>query len=154
MRRNHRGLLLLVALLVCAVSACETSASRKQLVRGYIDDLLVAQRWERWDRYMAQQPGYNGSALGRETFRAVAKFLHTTFSDVKIDVDDQKTDGAWVTTRVTITGVQTGNFLNVPPRNRAVHFRAILLDRIEDGHVAEMWHQLDYWDALLQVARP
>ncbi|MGH8314959.1 MAG: ester cyclase, partial [Steroidobacterales bacterium] len=106
MRRNHRGLLLLVALLVCAVSACETSASRKQLVRGYIDDLLVAQRWERWDRYMAQQPGYNGSALGRETFRAVAKFLHTTFSDVKIDVDDQKTDGAWVTTRVTITGVQ------------------------------------------------
>jgi len=154
MHRSHHGLALLLAVLLCTVTACETSTTRKQLVRGYIDDLLVAERWERWDRYMAERPSYNGSTLGRETFKAVASFLHTTFSDVKISVDEQKSDGAWVTTRVTVTGVQTGNFLNVPPRNRPVHFRAILLDRIEDGRVAEMWHQLDYWDALLQVATP
>lgn len=155
MHRSHRGLsLLLVAVLLCTATACETSSSRKQLVRGYVEDLLVGERWEQWDTYMDKAPSYNGSTLGRETFMAVAKFLHTTFSDVKIEVDDQKTDGAWVTTRVTITGVQTGNFLNVPPRNRPVRFRAILMDRVEHGRVAEMWHQLDYWDALLQVARP
>jgi predicted ester cyclase len=145
---------LLLAVLLCMATACETSSSRKQLVRGYIDDLLVDERWERWETYMAKRPRYNGSSLGPETFTAVATFLHTTFSDVKISVDDQHSDGAWVTTRVTITGVQTGKFLNVPPRNRPVHFRALLLDRIEHGHVVEMWHQLDYWDALLQVARP
>jgi predicted ester cyclase len=154
MHRSHRALSLLLAVLLCTVTACETGASRKQLVRNYLDDLLVDERWDRVDTYLAKRPTYNGSTLGRETFKAVATFLHTTFSDVKIDVDDQKSDGAWVTTRVTVTGVQTGHFLNVPPRNRPVHFRGILLDRIEDGHVVEMWHQLDYWDALLQVARP
>lgn len=153
---SRRSPLIVLAgvIVLAALSACETSSTRKELVRGYIDDLLLAQRFDRWGDYMAKAPSYNGSTLGRETFEAVAKFLHTTFSDVKVSVEDQRTDGAWVTTRITISGVQTGKFLNVPPRNRVVHFRGILLDRIEGGRVAEMWHQLDYWDALLQVVPP
>lgn len=153
MCRRPRGLLLLV-LFVSILAACDTASSRKALVRGYVEDLLVAEHWHRWDQYLTKAPVYNGSTLGRDSFQAVSKFLHTTFSDVKISIDDQRADGAWVTSRVTISGVQTGKFLNVPPRNRVVHFRAILLDRVEDGRVAEMWHQLDYWDALLQVAAP
>jgi predicted ester cyclase len=134
--------------------ACETASSRKEVVRGYLDDLLVAERWERWDQFMGKSLSYNGVGLGRDAFTAVAHFLHTTFSDVRVTVEDQRVDGAWVTTRIRVRGVQTGNFLNVPPRNRPVEFRAILMDRVEGGRVVEMWHQMDYWDALMQVARP
>ena len=149
---RSRRIVLLVCLL--ALGACETGSSRKEVVRSYIDVLLLGEHWERWGEYMTREPTYNGSPLGQATFQAVSKFLHTTFTDVHISVDDQRVDGEWVTTRVTVTGVHTGRFLNVMPSNRPVRFRAILLDRVEGGHVAEMWHQLDYWDALLQVARP
>jgi predicted ester cyclase len=152
MLRGRRPVLILC--LIVALAACETSASRKEVVRGYLDELLVGERWDRWDEYMARSPSYNGVGLGRDAFQGVAHFLHTTFSEVAVTVDDQRVDGAWVTTRVSVRGVQTGNFLNVPPRNRPVLFHAILMDRVEHGHVVEMWHQLDYWDALMQVARP
>ncbi|HZF17752.1 MAG TPA: ester cyclase [Steroidobacteraceae bacterium] len=148
---RSRRILLLACLL--ALAACETSSSRKQVVRSYIDDLLLGEHWNRWDEYMAKEPTYNGSSLGQPTFQAVSRFLHTTFTDVHVSIEDQHADGAWVTTRITLTGVHTGRFLNVMPSNRPVKFRAILLDRIEGGHVVEMWHQLDYWDALLQAAR-
>jgi predicted ester cyclase len=145
--------ILLVSLALC-IGACDTRASRKEVVRGYLDELLVAQRWQKWNEFMGERPSYNGAGLGREAFQGVAHFLNTTFSEVTVTVDDQRVDGAWVVTRITLRGMQTGNFLNVRPRNRSVRFHAILLDRVESGHVVEMWHQFDYWDALLQVARP
>ena len=152
--RQRSARIVLLTCLAMSVVACETAETRKQVVRSYLDELLVAQRWQKWDEYMAKSPSYNGAGLGREAFTGVAHFLNTTFSELSITIEDQRVDGSWVITRVSVRGVQTGNFLNVTPRNRAVRFRAILMDRFESGHVAEMWHQFDYWDALLQVARP
>ena len=153
MQQRSWHALLLTCLLV-TVGACESRESRKEIVRDYLNELLVAERWQKWDDFMGKSPSYNGTGLGRQAFKGVATFLNTTFSEVTVTVDDQRVDGDWVITRVTLRGVQTGKFLNVAPHNRLVKFRAILMDRLDGGRVVEMWHQLDYWDALLQVARP
>lgn len=153
MRQRCTRAVLLICL-VLSICACETRESRKEVVRRYIDELLVAQRWQKWDELMAKSPSYNGIGLGREAFQATAHFLNTTFSEVTVTIEDQRVDGAWVVTRISVRGMQTGFFLNVAPRNRPVRFRAILMDRLQGGRVVEMWHEFDYWDALLQVARP
>lgn len=152
--RRRFGRAVLLACLLIALSGCDTAATRKRVVRTYLDELLVAQRWQKWDEFMGKSPSYNGTSLGRDAFKGVAHFLNTTFSEVSVTIEDQRVDGSWVITRLSVSGVQTGRFLNVTPRNRRVRFRAILMDRLESGHVVEMWHQFDYWDALLQVARP
>jgi predicted ester cyclase len=143
----------LALVVVCAV-ACTSRGSRTGLVRHYLDELLVKQHWQQWDEFMVEHPRYNGVAAGRDAFQAVSKFLNTTFSELSVTLEDQLVDRAWVVTRVAVHCMQTGPFLNVPPRNRPVRFRAILMDRIEGGQVVEMWHEFDYWDALLQVAQP
>jgi predicted ester cyclase len=153
MRQRFSHAVLLACLLIYC-GGCETAETRKYVVRGYLDELLVAQRWQKWDEFMGKSPSYNGTGLGRDAFQAVAHFLNTTFSEVSVTIEDQRVDGSWVITRLSVRGMQTGEFLNVKPRNRPVRFRAILMDRLESGHVVEMWHQFDYYDALLQVARP
>ena len=147
-----RTSILLVLVVLCA-AACTSRDSRTGLVRRYIDELLVQQHWQLWGEFMSENPRYNGVAAGHDAFRAVAHFLNTTFSELSVTIEDQLVDRAWVVTRVTVRGIQTGPFLNVPPRNRPVRFRAILMDRMEGGRVVEMWHEFAYWDALLQVAQ-
>ena len=150
--RGHRAVLWVCIL--ASVVACASRDSRAAVVRRYLDVLLVGQRWQEWDDLMVSSPTYNGVAGGRAAFEGVAHFLNTTFSELSVTIEDQRVDGAWVVTRLTVRGVQTGPFLNVAPRNRPVRFQAILMDRLQGGRVVEMWHQFDYWDALLQVARP
>lgn len=151
-RRTCRAVLWICV--VAGLAACASRDGRTGVVRRYLDELLVAQRWQEWDELMAANPTYNGVPGGRAAFEGVAHFLNTTFSDLSVTVEDQRVDGAWVVTRVTVRGVQSGPFLNVAPRHRPVRFSAILMDRLEGGRVVEMWHQFDYFDALLQVARP
>jgi predicted ester cyclase len=151
-RRCSRAVLWICV--VAFLAACASRDSSTEIVRRYLDELLVAQRWQKWDELMAASPTYNGVAAGRAAFEGVAGFLNATFSDLSLTVEDQRVDGAWVVTRLTVRGTQTGPFLNVPARHRPVRFNAILMDRLEGGRVVEMWHQFDYYDALLQVARP
>lgn len=154
MHERRRYVSILLACVVVCASACATRDSRVHVVRNYIDELLIHQRWQQWDELMGGSLSYNGVPFGRDAFQAVARFLHATFSDVSVTVEQQLVDGPWVVTRVTVRGHQTGPFLNVPPRNQLVRFRATLMDRVEGGRVVEMWHEYAYWDALLQVARP
>jgi predicted ester cyclase len=152
-KRRSYASILLACVVICA-SACATRDSRTRVVRNYIDELLVHQRWQEWDAMMGEHLSYNGVPFGRDAFQAVARFLHSTFGDVSVTVEQQLVDGPWVVTRVTVRGHQTGNFLNVPPHNQLIRFRATLMDRLDGGRVVEMWHEYAYWDALLQVAQP
>ena len=81
-------------------------------------------------------------------------FMHRTFPDFHVIVEDQIAEGDRVAQRVTVRGTHTGEFLGVPPTGRKVDFTVIDINRAgPDGRFVEHWSSVDLRGLLQQVAR-
>lgn len=78
--------------------------------------------------FPGQGPGLNGL---RETLTG----LRTAFPDMRWDVQEQIAEGNRVLTRFVWEGTQRGNFLGLPPSNRAVSVWGMVIDEFEGPKV-------------------
>lgn len=53
--------------------------------------------------------------------------------------------------RITGTGVHTGEFLGIPPTGRRVSMSGIAIHRVQDGRIVEHWAQIDALGLLQQL---
>ena len=71
--------------------------------------------------------------------------LHEAFPDLSVHPIAMLTEGNNVFAKVTMTGIQKGNFLGVTPTNKPVTIKTFAIFTIEDGRIAmiqEMWNEL------------
>ena len=85
-------------------------------------------------------------APGLEGFRQGFNYGLSAFSDFQHTIEDQITEGDKVATRLTASGVHTGDFLGVPPTGKRVTMTGIAIRRIVDGKV-------DRGQALARICR-
>ena len=76
------------------------------------------------------------------------------FPDLKTTVTQWVIEGDMITAMVTFTGTQTGDFLGVAPTGKSVTFSIIDIWRVQDGKIAELWHDVPNNEILAQIGGP
>jgi steroid delta-isomerase-like uncharacterized protein len=92
-----------------------------------------------------------GEASCREGLKASIAYLHRAFADLQVTINDQVSEGDKVTTRFTLSGVQTGEYAGIPPSGASFAIQATTIHRICDGQIVESWFNWDLLGLLQQL---
>ena len=90
---------------------------------------------------------------GRDAYVAWAEGVAEMFPDYRLDFEPTFTAEGIYCGHWTLTGTHEGPLpdLGIEPTGNDVEFSGLFIDRVADGHVVEMWHQIDYLTLLQQV---
>ena len=99
---------------------------------------------------VAHLPGTE-SSTGREEFKAFVSMLYTAFPDLRHTIVDQFAENEKVANLVVARGAHRGVFLNIAPTGKTVVITDIMIVRITDGKVVELWAQFDALGLLQQL---
>ena len=105
------------------------SEENKAIVRRLLEEL-----WNKGNRAILDElatPNYTLTSSG-DAFRS-------SFTAIRLAVDDQVAEGDKVVTRCTVTGTHTGEFEGIASTGKQVTFTAISIHRMEGGKLAERW---------------
>ncbi len=95
-----------------------------------------------------------GQRRGPEGFKRSVASLRHTFPDLQVSVEEQSVEGASVTTRCTLRGVDRGGVLWYPPTEKRVAFAAIYTDSFSGGMLVEHRGTSDTTGLLEQLGLP
>lgn len=87
----------------------------------------------------------------REHVTNTMRALHTAFSDLVFTIDDMIEQGDRIAVRWHMTGRHTGPFAGRPPSGRTVTQRAIVIYRIAEHKVVEVWPLTDRFGLVQQL---
>jgi predicted ester cyclase len=87
----------------------------------------------------------------REGFKAFVSMLYTAFPDLRHTIFDQVAEHEKVANLVVARGKHWGVFQNIAPTGKAVVITDIMIVRIMDGRVMELWAQFDALGLLRQL---
>jgi predicted ester cyclase len=100
--------------------------------------------------YIAHFPGSPGP-LTRETVKPVWEQFFAAFPDLTHTLEDMFADGDRVVVRMRIAGKHTGEFMGMPPTNRAITIGSINCLHCADGQIVEQWIDYDGLGMLQQL---
>ncbi|WP_228079646.1 ester cyclase [Streptomyces profundus] len=127
----------------------------KTVVRRYLDEVINAGALGVADELCApdfreHDPASVNEPLDLADSKAsVARWLATLRPSFLIE--DQLADGDLVTTRFTVTGTHSGEFMGLGPTGRPVRVTGQVTHRFEDGLLAEAWWNWDQLGLLSQL---
>ncbi len=84
-------------------------------------------------------------------FRQFVNLLYTAFPDLQHRVEAQIAENDYVVTRVTVRGSHTGYFQGIAPTGKQVIITDIIITRIKEGKILELWAQFDVLGLLQQL---
>ncbi len=73
------------------------------------------------------------------------------FPDLHITVEDLIAEGDKIVGRVTLTGTHQGELMGIPATGKKVSFSEILIARISNGKVVELWEVGDTMTMMQQL---
>lgn len=155
MNRRMRNALVIAAMLVAAagqaVAEDDRRETNKRLVQGYLST-IGDPAFDDWDRFFADTVTFNGSPVPPQTLgSAILTPIRKGFPDLKYTPLGQIADGDRVATWGFFEGTHDGEFDGIAATHRRVKWLGIAVDRIEDGRVVEMWHEMDLWGLVRQL---
>jgi steroid delta-isomerase-like uncharacterized protein len=101
-------------------------------------------------QFVAHIPG-GSQPIDREGFRQFVSLFYLAFPDLCHTIEDQVAEGNKIVTRLTVQGTHQGPFQGMPPTGKRVTFTDIMISRIEDGKIMELWAQFDALGLLQQL---
>jgi Predicted ester cyclase len=120
------------------------SAKNKEVVRRFNIEVIQNGNEDEFRALMApdfiNHAAPEGMPNGPESmWNTFQNILRPALSDLTVTIHDQVAEGDKVTTRKTISGVQTGTFLGIPATGREIAISVIDIVRVQDGRYAEHW---------------
>ena len=73
------------------------------------------------------------------------------FPDLHVTVEDLIAEGDKIVGRVTLTGTHQGELMGIPATGKKVSFSEILIARISNGKVVELWEVSDTMTMMQQL---
>lgn len=92
-----------------------------------------------------------GIGRGREGFRGFMSVFFSAFPEQSVQVHRVIAEGDRVAVHHTHHATHGGDFLGLPPTGKRVTVTGIEIFRIENGKIAEMWHQDDLLSLMQQL---
>jgi predicted ester cyclase len=116
----------------------------KAVVRRFNEEVIAGGDRAAFEALMA--PGFvnrsappGAPAGGESMWNTFQNVLRPALAGLTVTIHDQVEEGDKVTTRKTISGIQTGPLLGVKATDRPVSIDVIDIVRVEDGRYVEHW---------------
>ena len=93
---------------------------------------------------------HSGSTSDLDGFKQTWVMFRSVFPDFHTTVNDAIAEGDKVVLYVTNRGTHGGEFLGVPPTNKQVAFKEMIIFRIVDEKIVERWGVSDMYGLLEQ----
>lgn len=127
----------------------------KQVVRELIADVVNRKQHDAVSEYchddvVMHRPG-GREEVGVKAYVAHFCRLHDAFPDFDATVRDIFAEGTRVAVRLELTGTHDGELFGVTPTGKRVAFTAQIIYRLQNGQVAEEWHESDRLSMLEQI---
>jgi predicted ester cyclase len=96
-------------------------------------------------------PAHPDLPRGHESVRETVRNLHSIFSELRFDVEDEIGEGDKVVQMVTMRGRHTGPLMGLEPTHRTFAVRHMNIWRIVDGRIVDHWGSRDDLGLLNQL---
>jgi steroid delta-isomerase-like uncharacterized protein len=122
-----------------------TIEDNKSLVRRFIHEIFVEGNAETVDELLADDfVGHTWPSTGHPKDDLKGAITRTAgLTDKAFDVEDVIAEGDRVVVRLTAAATQTGEMMGMPASGKRYSIGEIHIFRVQDGKVAEHWHQYD-----------
>ena len=131
----------------------------RRIVERWFDELFTQGNLAAVDELVAPDfvshwPGGSGDSHGREALREFLRWYLATFTDREWTIDDIISAGDKAVVRYTGWTTYRGGWLNIPADNQRVRETGILIYRIEQGRVQELWSEMSDLLVAMQLGAP
>jgi steroid delta-isomerase-like uncharacterized protein len=89
--------------------------------------------------------------LGAREVQGMLHQFYAAFPDLHHEFHDQVSEGDKVVTRMTMKGTHRAPFNGIPASGKPIAVGATVIDRFEDGRIAEHWSSLDMMSLMQQI---
>lgn len=131
------------------------SGTNKEVIQAFVDDILNQGRLERANDLVNEDfvelDPLPGQEQGREGLKAIIFSLRSSFPDMHWTVQEMVAEGQKVVTRFVWTGTHRGTFLGIPATGRSVEVKGVVMDRLEDGKMADSRILMDTMGLMQQL---
>lgn len=92
-----------------------------------------------------------GAASGLAGAKQTLSMFHAVFSNLQVTTEDMIANGDKVVVRMVMNGVNTGEFMGLPPTGKQVTMSGIEMFRLAGGKVVERWAEFDMLSLMQQL---
>jgi steroid delta-isomerase-like uncharacterized protein len=128
----------------------------KAIVERWFEDLFTEADLAAVDElvatdFVAHGPGDSGDTRGREAFREWLRWYTSAFTDRQWTVHDIISEGDRVVARYSGWTTYRGGLLDIPSKDQRILETGILIYRIEEGKVKEVWSEMSDLQVVQQL---
>jgi len=127
----------------------------KQVIRNFVEEVINQGRLERADALVqsdfVELDPFPGQRPGREGLKELIGLLLGAFPDMHWVIDEMVAEGEKVVTRFHWTGTHQGAFLGIPATGRHVKVNGVVIDRLEEGMMADSRIQMNDLSLMQQL---
>jgi steroid delta-isomerase-like uncharacterized protein len=87
----------------------------------------------------------------KKAVESMYKGFHAATSDLRLDIHETLGEGDSLALRYTVTGIHTGQLMDIPPTGREISMTGITIMHFEDGEVVERWDSDDSAEVLSRL---
>lgn len=95
----------------------------------------------------------NGKLVSVEGVKQAVQLFHSALSDMAIEVNEMISAGDKVVVRWTVRGIQTGEFISVPPTGTLLKLTGINIYQIAEDKIVANHEQTNIPEVLAQLKR-
>jgi steroid delta-isomerase-like uncharacterized protein len=129
-----------------------TVIENEELAREFIDQVFVQGNAAAVDSLVTHDFESHGlPGRGPDVMKQAIQRTSGALSDTEMRIQDVFGDDDRVAVRLTSSATQSGDFMGMPASGKRYSVEEIHLFRLENGRVAEHWHQLDAFGMLRQL---
>ena len=128
----------------------------KEIVRGYIDAILVKRDFSKFSHFTA--PGFyiDRSAVpeaikGEAGLHTQMDMLYGAFPDLALRIVDLVAEGDKVVARFEAPGTHTGTFAGIPATGKTATWKGIVMYHVVGDKITEAWADWDDWGLVQQL---
>ena len=136
-------------------AGCPTTTEEENaaIARRWHEDVINTHDLVVLDEILAPNPAHDSATVADNPGpREVLGILLTGFPDVQHTVEAVITEGDLVVIRYRATGTHAGEFQGYAPTGKRVSWTGINIYRVECGHIAEIWSEVDALGRIAQLA--
>ncbi|MGD0910890.1 MAG: ester cyclase [Terracidiphilus sp.] len=131
------------------------SGTNKAVIQAFLEDVINQGRLERANDLVKEDfvelDPLPGQEQGREGLKAVIHALRSAFPDMHWVVNEMVAEGEKVVTRFVWTGTHHGVFLGIPATGNRVEVKGVVIDRLENGKMADSRILMDTMGLMQQL---
>jgi predicted ester cyclase len=131
----------------------------KSVIRRVLDEVFVGGNFGLLDELLAPDfvnhnvigTGQESHSVGVEAFKREMMGVHSSMSNISIEVVHLLADGDFVMAYAISKGTHSGHFFGIPGTGRSVATPAMSIVRMATGKMAERWNLVDLYGTLQQI---